>query len=379
MPAYSGMSWTSTPRPTIAAWWQTASTPRQRPVDGRRVADVADQQFDAVGQRRRDAGRVDGGQQRVQHPHLVAGVPGGRHDVRADEPGAAGDQDAHGQDASRRTRLRTSGERPAAALPGLLDPQPGVGGRAADGVDADVRPVEPAAALGAALEPHAVGAQSRARGVQLDEHPAGGTDELAAAGQQGRRVAADADVAVGEQDGVPAALAGHRVEDRAAERGRTGRAGQPHRDPRGVDADRLAALAGELDDQPAGAAAQRRARHPGAGEQVPVDGVGGAAPAAQRLAEGAARAALVAGVPVPVPLGLGHRVQGRRIEVGRLRDREAHRATPGGGRTAAGAGHLGRSVSGRRPTEFKIDCAQSVCRGRPECPLTSTDRHKEPP
>ena len=78
MPAYSGMSWTSTPRPTIAAWWQTASTPSQRPVDGRRVADVADQQFDAVGQGRHDAGRMDGGQQRVQHADVVAGVPGGR-------------------------------------------------------------------------------------------------------------------------------------------------------------------------------------------------------------------------------------------------------------------------------------------------------------
>ena len=69
----------------------------QRPVDGVGVADVADHQVDAgqpgdaVG-----VGRVDGGEQRVEDPHLVAGVPAGGDDVRADEARPSGDQDVHG-------------------------------------------------------------------------------------------------------------------------------------------------------------------------------------------------------------------------------------------------------------------------------------------
>ena len=62
--------------------------PVERPVDHRGVPDVADQQFDAVRHGRHDAGRMDGGQQRVEDADVVAGVPAGLDDVRADEPRA---------------------------------------------------------------------------------------------------------------------------------------------------------------------------------------------------------------------------------------------------------------------------------------------------
>jgi hypothetical protein len=38
---------------------------------------------------------VDGGQQRVEHADLVPRCPAGGTDGRADEPGTAGDEDAH--------------------------------------------------------------------------------------------------------------------------------------------------------------------------------------------------------------------------------------------------------------------------------------------
>jgi len=59
-------------------------------------------------------GSVDLGHQRIQHAHAVAEGQQLVGDVRADEPGAAGDQDVlrHGWSASRRTR-GTSRVRPS--------------------------------------------------------------------------------------------------------------------------------------------------------------------------------------------------------------------------------------------------------------------------
>ena len=69
------MSSKSVPRPTIAAWWQTALTPSQR----------------ARARRARRARRHAGLE--VEHADLLAGVAQRPHDVRADEAGAAGDED----------------------------------------------------------------------------------------------------------------------------------------------------------------------------------------------------------------------------------------------------------------------------------------------
>ena len=67
----------------------------QGAVHRRGVTDVAHHEVDAG--RPRDAvgvARVDGGQQRVQHPHLVTSPPAGGDDVRADEARPSGDSDA---------------------------------------------------------------------------------------------------------------------------------------------------------------------------------------------------------------------------------------------------------------------------------------------
>ena len=88
------MSPRSTPRPTIADWWQTASTPVDGAGDGVRVAHVA---LDELGARVEVVGplAVRGLEQRVEHADLVALLQQRVDDVRADEAGAAGDED-HG-------------------------------------------------------------------------------------------------------------------------------------------------------------------------------------------------------------------------------------------------------------------------------------------
>ena len=66
-----------------------------------------------------------------------------------------------------------------------------------------------------------------ARAGELDDDPSARVDDLAGAAQQGDRVAADADVAVGQQRGVPAALAGQLVVDVAQDRRATALARLP--------------------------------------------------------------------------------------------------------------------------------------------------------
>ncbi len=68
----------------------------EHPVHRGGVADVADDELGAL-QPGRAVGvvRVHGGQQRVEHPHLVPGLEVGGDDVGADETGSAGDEDAH--------------------------------------------------------------------------------------------------------------------------------------------------------------------------------------------------------------------------------------------------------------------------------------------
>ena len=88
------MSPRSTPRPTIAAWWLTAVTPSQRAIQRVGVAHVA---LDELGALVEVVGplAVRGFEQQVEDPHLVTALEQGVDDVRADEAGAAGDED-HG-------------------------------------------------------------------------------------------------------------------------------------------------------------------------------------------------------------------------------------------------------------------------------------------
>ena len=95
------MSEMSTPRPTIAAWWQTASTPSTARVGDGRVAQVGLDQLGARVEVVR-ALAVRGGQQRVDDPHLLAALEQRVDDVRADEAGAAGDEDHGGETVAQR-------------------------------------------------------------------------------------------------------------------------------------------------------------------------------------------------------------------------------------------------------------------------------------
>ena len=89
------MSPRSTPSPTIAAWWQTWSTPSSTRST---VAGVAHVALDELGARVEVGRRAVAPRQRVEeveHAHVVAELEQLVDDVRADEAGAAGDQDAH--------------------------------------------------------------------------------------------------------------------------------------------------------------------------------------------------------------------------------------------------------------------------------------------
>ena len=82
----------SVPSPTIAAWWLTAATPATAPatVSGSRTSPSI---HSARGVHVLRPLAVGGGQQHVEHAHLVAGVEQRVDHVRADEAGAAGDED----------------------------------------------------------------------------------------------------------------------------------------------------------------------------------------------------------------------------------------------------------------------------------------------
>src|SRR5258708_4357535 len=80
-----------------------------------------------------------------------------------------------------------------------------------DGVDADLGPVEPRPDDLAALQPGPVLAHARAWRGELHQHVAVGAGQVPAPGEESRRVAANADVAIREQHGGPAALGGHAL------------------------------------------------------------------------------------------------------------------------------------------------------------------------
>ena len=86
------MSPRSTPRPTIADWWLTAVTPSSARSSTSRIAHVA---LDELGALVEIVGplAVRRFEQQVEDPHVVTLLEQGVDDVRADEAGAAGDED----------------------------------------------------------------------------------------------------------------------------------------------------------------------------------------------------------------------------------------------------------------------------------------------
>ena len=91
---YAVMSEISSPRPTFAAWWQTASAPWIALRTAAAITHVAALQLRAgievVGELRMDIGR-----ERIEHTQLMPVGQQRVDDVRADEAGATGYEDPH--------------------------------------------------------------------------------------------------------------------------------------------------------------------------------------------------------------------------------------------------------------------------------------------
>ncbi len=113
----------------------------------------------------------------------------------------------------------------------------------------------------------------------LGDEQAAGAQEFGRPVQQGTRVAADADVAVHEQDGAPAALAGQGFEHRAPQCLPAEPHGVVDGGPADVDAEDGPALPGEFGHQPPGPAAHVQHGPLAPVQHVPVDRVGPGAPA----------------------------------------------------------------------------------------------------
>src|SRR5437016_455704 len=96
-------------------------------------------------------------------------------------------------------------------------------------IGSDERPGERCADRVAAADAHPIAIAARTRWVGLDENPAGAAEQALTAPQQAHRIAADADVAVGEQYLSPAALARQRFKNAAAQRVHATGAGEFHR------------------------------------------------------------------------------------------------------------------------------------------------------
>src|SRR2546425_9116655 len=86
--------------------------------------------------------------------------------------------------------------------------EPGGGGQSGDGVAVAHGPAEPRPMLRPPFETDPVPAPARPGGwrFDLDDDGAVGREEVAAAAEEAGRVAADADVAVGQEDRAPAPL-----------------------------------------------------------------------------------------------------------------------------------------------------------------------------
>ena len=119
---------------------------------------------------------------------------------------------------------------------------------------------------------------ARAGCRHLDVQPAVGGEQVPAAAQQEARVAADADVAVGEQQVPPSAVPGQGGEHVAAQRGGAAGSGEPDGGGADVDAERGYAEPVQGAGEPPRSAADVQRRPGAAGEQRAVAGHRGVAP-----------------------------------------------------------------------------------------------------
>jgi hypothetical protein len=115
-------------------------------------------------------------------------------------------------------------------------------------------------------------------GLGFDQDSAAWCQHLGTAVQEASGQAADADVAVRQQNGSPAALRGQRIEHRTVQGGRPGLVHSCYRGPGDVHPERRNAPFGKRHSQPAGTAAHVEDRATAVPEQFLVRGVWRPAP-----------------------------------------------------------------------------------------------------
>ncbi len=212
--------------------------PRQRVLldVGVQPGDEADREEDA------ERGAEDGGQALVAQRRAVGALVEGRVGVGGQALQRLRQPHAHAES-----------REPAAGGRGRQrgDLEARSAGQAGDGVGADDGPGEGLAAPAVALEPGGEPAPASPGRLDLGDHRALAADDLPATLEKPGRVAADADVAVEQEGGAPAALARQRTEDVALENGGAAHAGQGDSRRRRVDAQRRDPLRRQADDEAA--------------------------------------------------------------------------------------------------------------------------------
>ncbi len=160
-----------------------------------------------------------------------------------------------------------------------------------DGIEADGGPDERRGHPIAHPQPHPFADEPAAMGPDLGDDVATRSDQVGDAAQESYGIAADAEIAIGEERAVPAALAGHGGEDIAADRDCSPAARLPNRLDRHVDAHRGNAPGHQRRGQPARAAADVEGRAAaGIDEQLKVQVVGLVTPWLDREEPGRATA-----------------------------------------------------------------------------------------
>ena len=172
-------------------------------------------------------------------------------------------------------------ERAAADLAGRRRPRtrPAPPPRA-DTVDADARPSEPLRDLVGRLDPDPLAQRRRPGRIGLDHDRAARPEQLSGAPEQRDGIAADADVAVQQQDRPP--RAGHVGPQRAVDHVGAAIARERHRDRGEIDAEAALAERPQRRQMPAGAATEVEDRRLEIGEDLQIDLVGGRQPAIER-------------------------------------------------------------------------------------------------
>ena len=132
--------------------------------------------------------------------------------------------------------------------------EPGRAATAGDVVGADDRPAERRGSASPDQSRAQTGCGPRAAATSTTTRPRG-TSSSPQPAQEDDRVAADADVAVGQQRGLPATLPRHGVEDVASQRRRPAAAGLPDRLVHDVDAEHHVPALGQRGGEAPGAAA----------------------------------------------------------------------------------------------------------------------------